>query len=371
MKPDGPRTPRTGIRVRRALTAAQVVAAAVALNRIAKGARRLPPLDPRPGLVDGVTVVIPARNEAERIGPCLTALAADPQVAAVIVVDDESTDGTAELAASMGARVVPGRALPQGWVGKPWALQQGLDAATTPWVLTLDADVVPQPGLIGSLLDTAVTNGWEMVSAGPRFVCRDPAQRWLHASMLATLVYRFGPVGPPTPPRPRRAVGNGQCVLVRRQWLAERGGFAVTGGHMTDDLALARWLAATGASIGFVDGSHVVEVEMHRSAREVWREWGRSLPMPDVTAPADQAADLAVVWLVMALPVLRLLGRRSTALDKALLAVRFGILAALRTAYTESGPALWMSWLADPATAVRLTQGALRPVRTWRDRTYG
>ena len=359
------------MRLRPAITVAQVIAAAVAVSRIAEGARRLPPLDPRPGAVDEITVVIPARNEVDRIGPCLAALAADPQVGEVIVVDDESTDGTAELAVSMGARVIRGRPLPAGWVGKPWALQQGLDAASSPWVLTLDADVVPRPGLVGALLDGAKAHGWDMVSAGPRFICSDPAQRWLHASMLATLVYRFGPVGPPTPPRPRRAVGNGQCVLVRRHWLAARGGFAVIGGHMTDDIALARWLAATGASIGFVDGSRVVDVEMHRSAREVWREWGRSLPMPDVTAPVDQAADLAVVWLVMALPVLRLLARRSTAIDKALLAVRFGIVSALRGAYTETGPPLWLSWLGDPATAFRLTQGALRPVRTWRDRTYG
>lgn len=359
------------MRAGRVLIGAQALAGAVALSRIAKGARRLPSLEPRLGPGEQVSVVIPARNEADRIGPCLTALAGDPRVTEVIVVDDESNDGTASVAHGLGARVIPGRPLPDGWVGKPWALQQGLDAATSEWVLTLDADVVPRPGLVGALLDAATAHDWDLVSAAPRFVCRDPAQRWLHASMLATLVYRFGPVGPADPPPARRAIGNGQCVLVRRRWLADRGGFAVTGAHMTDDIALVRWLAAAGARTGFVDGSAVVEVEMHRNVGEVWREWGRSLPMPDVTEPIDQAADLAVVWLVMALPVIRVLARRSTALDKILLAVRFGLVAALRTAYTDGGPALWLSWLADPATAVRLTQSAVRPVRTWRGRVYG
>jgi len=352
--------------------AAQAVAGAVALGRIAGGARRLPALEPRPDLaVASVSVVIPARNEEDRIGPCLRALAGDPQVGEVIVVDDESTDATAAVAARLGARVLHGGALPAGWVGKPWALNQGLDAASGDWVLTLDADVVPGPGLVGALLESVSAHGWDVVSAGPRFVCRAPAQRWLHASMLATLVYRFGPVGSPRPPRPVRAVGNGQCLLVRRQWLRDRGGFAVIGDHLTDDIALVRWLAASGAAVGFVDGARVVQVEMHRSTAEVWREWGRSLPMPDVTPSAWQAADLAVVWLTMAAPVLRVLARRATALDIGLLGLRLGIVAALRGAYTTTGPPLWASWLADPLTAVRLTQGALRPTTSWRGRTYG
>ncbi|GAC1528465.1 MAG: glycosyltransferase family 2 protein [Acidimicrobiales bacterium] len=355
------------------ITAAQAIAATVAIARISRGARRLPPLHPItsiPGPPPSVSVVIPARDEAERIGPCLQALRIDPQVSEIIVVDDESTDATADVARSLGATVVTGAALPRGWVGKPWALHQGLRAATGEWVLTLDADVVPKPGLIGALVGAAAGHGWDLVSAGPRFICRAPAQRLLHASMLATLVYRFGPAGPPRAPAPRRAMANGQCLMVRRSWLLDQGGFAAVGGHMTDDIALVRWLAESGASIGFTDGAEVVEVEMHRSLAEVWREWGRSLPMPDVTHPADQAADLALVWLVMALPVLRLLGGRPTRLDLGLLAIRLGMVAALRGAYTEQGPPVWASWLADPATAVRLTQGALRPTRRWRGRTY-
>lgn len=362
------------MRGRGLLGAAQLAAAGVAVARIARGAHRLPALEPQLGAAAGagetVTVVVPARNEAARIEPVLTALRLDPQVAEVIVVDDESTDATAAIARSFGARVVEGRPLPPGWIGKPWALQQGLEAAAGEWVLTLDADVVPHPGLVGALLHAAGEHGWDLVTAGPRFVCRAPGQRWLHASMLATLVYRFGPVGPAEAPRPERVIGNGQCVLFRRRWLQDRGGFAVTGGHMTDDIALVRWLAATGAAIGFVDGARVLEVEMHRNVGEVWREWGRSLPMPDVTGPLDQAGDLAVVWLVLALPVLRLLAGRSTAVDKMLLGLRLAMIAALRGAFTEGGPALWLSWLADPAVALRLTDGAVRPVRTWRGRSY-
>jgi dolichol-phosphate mannosyltransferase len=358
----------------RPLSLAQLAAGAVVARRLASGATRLPPLAatrPAPATGPGsVTVVIPARNEADRIGPCLAALAADPAVTEVVVVDDESSDSTAAVAAGFGATVVPGRPLPAEWVGKPWALQQGLEAATGEWVLTLDADTIPTTGLAAALIAAASEHRFDVITAGGRFVCRDPAQRGLHASMLASLVYRFGPVGPRQPPRPSRMLGNGQCLLARRTWLAERGGFAVTGGHLTDDIALVRWLAAAGAAVGFVDGSRLLSVEMHRTAGEVWREWGRSLPMADVTPAATQAADLAVVWLTMGLPALRLLTGRGRAVDYALLSMRLGLAAAVRPAYDGPAWPVWLSPLADPLTAVRLTSGALRPARTWRGRTY-
>ena len=109
---------------------------------------------------------------------------------------------------------------------------------------------------------------------------------------------------------------------------------------------------------------------MHDSAREAWREWGRSLALADVEPPAWRVADAAVVWLTMALPVLRALRGRPRGLDWLLLAVRASTLVALRGAYTRRGPAYWLSPLADPATAVRLTLSSLRQTRTWRGRTY-
>ena len=100
---------------------------------------------------------------------------------------------------------------------------------------------------------------------------------------------------------------------------------------------------------------------MYESAAETWREWGRSLALADVTPAPWQAADLAVVWLTMALPVLRTLAGRPTRVDLALLAVRAALLGPLAGAYARRGVPFWLSPLADPATALRLTLSALRP----------
>ncbi len=358
--------------------AVRVLAASVALARIGRGAKRRPALRPQPegSLSRPVTVVIPARNEEHRIGPVLRVLAGDPQVDQLIVVDDQSDDRTAAMAADSGATVVGGQPLPEGWVGKPWALQQGLEAATGHWFLTVDADVEPTRGMVMAMVAEMEANGLDHLSAGGRFVCDSPAERFLHPAFLATMVYRFGPPGAAgSPSPPERIVANGQCALTRRAALVSQGGFAPIAGHMTDDIALARHLARSGWRVAFADGTALFEVRMHSSAAEVWREWGRSLAMTDVTTPGWQAGDLAVVWLAQALPLVAVAARlvrrrRPHLLDAAMVAVRFAMTAATAPAYRRRGPPYWLSPLADTAAALRLTASVLRPPRTWRGRTY-
>jgi dolichol-phosphate mannosyltransferase len=346
---------------------AQAAAAAAVLVRLSRGRRRRPPLQAQ-RTDRRVSVVVPARDEAERLPACLAGLADDPDVHELIVVDDRSADATAAVARAHGARVVPGRDLPPGWVGKPWALQQGIEAAAGDVVVSLDADTRPRPGLVGALAGALADA--DFVTAGARFDCRSPGERLLHPSMLASLVYRYGPADSEAPVSPARRLANGQVTAVERERLLEAGGYAAAAAHMTDDAALVRALARAGWRVAFVSAAGLVEVRMYEGAGETWREWGRSLALPDVTPAPWQAADLAVVWLAMALPVLRLAAARPTRLDLVLLAVRAALLAGLAGTYTRRGAPFWLSPLADPATTVRLTVSALRPARTWRGRTY-
>jgi len=337
------------------------------LARLSRGRVRRAPLS-AVAASGSVSVVVPARDEAQRIGPCLEGLLADPSLLEVIVVDDGSVDETASVSAALGARVVTAGEPPSGWVGKPWALQRGLEEARGEIVVSVDADTRPRPGLAGAA--AACLDDADLVSVGARFVCSGAGERWLHPALLATLVYRYGPPDTVAPVPVSRLMINGQCTAVRRSALLAAGGYAEAARHMTDDAAFARGLARQGWRVAFHDGGGLIEVDMHDSVAELWREWGRSIALADVTSPAWRALDVGVVWLTLGLPWLRVLSGRPRRLDLVLVALRLAMAGAFAPSYVRRGAPYWLSPLADPLASARLTWSALRPARRWRGRVY-
>ena len=286
------------------------------------------------------------------------------------MVDDQSSDATADIARRAGAIVIEGAALPDGWAGKAWALQQGIEAARSDWVVTLDADTRPDPKLPGALIARATGDRFDLLTVGGRFDLPTLGSRWLHASMLTTLVYRFGPPGVPSP-RPDRTMANGQCMACERRWFLDIGGMTSVSGEVVEDVALARRLASDGWRVGFLDASELLDVRMFESFGDVWTGWGRSLALPGVDSRNRQLVDLAVVVLAQVLPIPRLLTRRGDVVDLALAAVRLGTLVGTRRAYTSNDAGYWLSPLADPLAAVAIAGGIARRGRqTWRGRSY-
>jgi len=339
---------------------------AVAASRLARAARAERPLAPVGGAPSrSTTVVVPARDEAARIGPCLVALL--DQGADVVVVDDGSTDGTRSIAEAVGARVVDAGPLPEGWAGKAHALDVGLRTTEADVVVLLDADTRPGPGFLAAAV--AALGDATLVTLAARVHAEGAGERWLHASMLASLVYRLGPPGAPAR-HPRRTMASGQCMVVDRRRLLGAGGFEPVAGALLEDLALARRLAADGHRVRFLDGTSILGVEGYGSLVAAWRGWGRSLDLAPVTPAAAQALDLAVVWAAMALPLPRLAAGRGDVVDLVALALRLGTLAGTARAYRGPGAAFWLSPLADALVAARITAGTVRPSRRWRGRRY-
>jgi dolichol-phosphate mannosyltransferase len=360
------------------LAVPRLFAAGVAVSRLARAARTVAPVRATvrlsPDVSGGITVVIPARDEESRLGPLLAVVVGAPGVHEVIVVDDASTDDTAVLAAAAGARVVPAPALPSGWAGKAWALQQGVEAAGTEWVVTLDADTRPSPELPMALVARATAERLGFLTVAGSFECPTVALRWLHPAMLTTLVYRFGPPGVDRPVAADRVMANGQCMALRRREFLDAGGMSPVAGQPVEDVALARHLAASGWSVAFLDASELLRVRMYESFGDAWRGWGRSLALPGVEPTWRQLAGLAVVLFAQALPLWRVLTRRADLLDTVLLALRVGTLVGTSRAYSANGrrpgPAYWLSPLADVPAAVALGSGAFRRRQMWRGRAY-
>ena len=183
------------------LLVAQVAALVVLLRRLMPGRHRPPPVAPRPDGVDDTTVsvVVPARNEALRIGPCLAGLRAQgaPLVEA-IVVDGGSTDGTPRVvddAAALDARIrwIAEPPRPPGAVGRPWAIATGCTVARAEWIMVVDADAAPRPGMIAGAVTAARARN-ELVSAALSLLMRSSVMLsvWLDlSSTMRSLAVAF------------------------------------------------------------------------------------------------------------------------------------------------------------------------------------
>jgi hopene-associated glycosyltransferase HpnB len=297
-----------------------------------------------------VTAVIPARNEADSIGECITSLLRQDYAGpfAIVLVDDQSSDATADIArraaAAAGAAdrltVVPGRALPPGWTGKLWAVSQGvaraLERAETPdYLLFTDADIAYEAGAVARLVARAEAGGYVLTSLMAKLRCESFAERALVPAFIFffQMLYPFAWVG-----RRERATAAaaGGCMLVRPQALAAAGGIEAIRGALIDDCAMGRVLKRQGPVwLGLTDQVHSIRAyprieDIRRMvARSAYAQLRYSpllllgtvlgmifcyLSAPLLALFASGAPRLigVLVWLTMAVsfqPVLRLYGR--------------------------------------------------------------
>ncbi len=377
----------------------QLPAIAILLSRLLRGPMRHPPLAPRspqPADLGKVSAIVPTLNEAERLTPCLNGLTRQSyELREVLVVDSYSTDGTPDLVKAAQQRdprfrLLNDDPLPKDWVGRPWALHNGFLASSphSEWIVGIDADTQPQPGLIASLLETAHTEGYDLITLSPQFILRYPGELWLQPALLMTLVYRFGPAGETTN-APERVMANGQCFFCRRSVLEQVEGYTAARQSFCDDVTLARAIAAQGFRVGFLDGACLLKVRMYEGMAETWREWGRSLDLKDAASRAQVWGDWFFLLLVQGLP-LPLIGCALWAiaanpapltrwvvlgLNALLLCIRFGLTFAIAPSYDLSqAPARWLFWLsplADPVAVLRIFLSSRQTPKQWRGRTYG
>ncbi len=378
----------------------QSVATFILLSRLLKGAMRRPPLQPQPttpDLLGKVSAIVPTLNEAARIQPCLQGLSDQSyELREVIVVDSNSQDATPDIVRAISSidprfRLITDAPLPEGWIGRPWALHTGFchSSAQSDWILGIDADTQPQAGLIASLLMVAEAENYDCLSLAPQFILQFPGEWWMQPALLMTLLYRFDSAGVDAV-NSARVMANGQCFLCRRRVLEALNGYSTCALSFCDDVTLARNISAAGYKVGFLDGSRVIKVRMYEGIKETWQEWGRSLDLKDAASGAQLWGDLWFLVCVQGLPLLLVitasyliyLGFSSLTLSAVLglnlclLLLRWGMLSAISSSYARpkqfaaASLLFWLSPLADPLAVWRIFLSSRRIPSQWRGRVY-
>jgi glycosyltransferase involved in cell wall biosynthesis len=231
-----------------------------------------------------VAVLLPVRNEATNIVDLVATLKAQTGISDLkfYFLDDNSEDQTLELlkheiAGDQRFTFSSGQLLPEGWLGKPWALEQLRAKTKADYIVNLDADVRLVPRAICAAINLTIEQKLDFVSPYPKQIAKSFGERMvqplLQWSWLSTVPLRIAEKSG----RASLAVANGQFFAVRESALAAVSGYSASKNAVLDDLELARTLLRNGFKGCVVDGSHIATCHMYNSWAEVKAGYGKSL----------------------------------------------------------------------------------------------
>ncbi len=338
-----------------------------------------------------VSVVIPARNEAANIERCLRSVCSQGggrvcELAEVVVVDDDSRDGTPLVVERLRREfplIVPVSAgpVPQGWTGKNWALWCGVARARGQWLLLLDADTELYPGALERAVALALEQGCDLVSFSPEQVAEG---FWEHAVQpvvfdLLDAVYDYGRVNDPASDE---AACNGQFLLIRRAVYDAVGGHRGVKGAVVEDVALARLVKSRGGRLHFSCGRRVVRCRMYGSLHDLVQGWSKNLYTLLLADGRARRRTLGRLALRVVLPlvsvgilcaVVLLSAGPLAAVSAVAAAVTVGFVLPLRRGGAEAAPRPSLYVVGFVVVALILALSAYRTRRgrvVWKGRTY-
>lgn len=256
---------------------------------------------PVPGAIstDRITAIVPARNEESVIATCIESLAIQPEITEIIVVDDQSSDGTAAVICELQSKIPHLKVLrtdkvPSGWTGKNHAVALGAQEGRNIWLLFTDADAILEPGAAARACEIAQKTGAGLVSFSPVQITKT----WYERSLIPFLYCRlsrkfsFDAVNDPHSPI---AAANGQFLMIHREAYDTVGGHASVAGEVLEDVALAKRVKAAKFFLYFGAGNGLVRVRMYRSFAAMWEGWRKNLYQLTGGTPRSALTELASV----------------------------------------------------------------------------
>ncbi len=228
-----------------------------------------------------VSAIIPARNEERTIAEAVISVAEQPEIREVVVVNDQSSDGTGEILRRLAAgqpklRAFGAGPLPAGWLGKNHAASLGAQKAACDWLLFTDADALHLPGSTARALAEANSRGADLVSYSPGQEMHTWWERALIPFVFCRLsqLYSYEAINDPDSPA---AAANGQYLLIRRNVYEQIGGHAAVRDEVLEDVALARLAKSAGFRLHFAPGDQICRVRMYSSFQAMWEGWSKNL----------------------------------------------------------------------------------------------
>ena len=345
-------------------------------------------------VVDGegisLTVVIPAFNESLNIRRSLRSVFQSLPPCGnwhVVVVDDMSTDSTADMAQECAKQMdqlnrftliqAGPRPANERWVGKNWACSKAMEQLKSSWVLFIDADVELRPTALRRALVQAIDERADLFSVAPRLVCTCLAE-WMVQPIMASLLGLGFPIVEANDPSSDVAFAAGPFMLFRRSAYDAIGGHRALAGEVVEDLALARTIKTSGFRLRYVLGLDAVDLQMYPNLSALWEGWTKNWFLGlDRNIPKALAAGGVVVlmfaspWILLptcAVLAVVLLGPTVMIVASSLLAAMALVLQIVLRFWIQDrfGVPVRFWWLMG---AGGLLVGAIAPVSVWRSIT--
>jgi chlorobactene glucosyltransferase len=227
-----------------------------------------------------VSIVIPARNESKRIRNCITTLKSQTYPKLEFIIIDDSTDDTIEVIHSIVGddqrfKIIRQEKLPPGWIGKPFALQQGSTVAQGSYLIFIDADTTYDPVLIEKAIGYTLDNKLDMLSLAPRHICVSFWEKMIQPIFLCAIL-GLSPLAQVNDARSKTSFASGPFIMVKHSVFDAVGGYQTIKGCIADDIELAKVIKNSGYKLAVVHAQSLMSLRMYQKFSDIWEGWSKN-----------------------------------------------------------------------------------------------